>query len=212
MSLAQATKERIELESAIRDFVSTRCVCGGTKPKREAFCQKCNRCLPAEMRQAVTNPFSESYAEMYTAAKRLLRCEEMMTLEEYRRTIREKWLPLTGRKKLSTSDYGLIQRWFNDGVPVDLVVQAIETARRQSKTLFALGYIAPHLTRLGREKAKSQVGAARDEEWHAAWSDNLEELAESSNPELAAMYRELRAALPKLSRAEAERRWKEIHG
>src|SRR5262245_20322816 len=102
-----------------------------------------------------------------------------MTLEDYRRMIREKWLPLTGRRKLSTKDYALIQQWFNDGVPAGIVVRAIDQAKRQCKTLYALGYLSPHVAHLLRTRQQSRVGVHADGQWREKWGDDLEELAET---------------------------------
>ena len=136
-----------------------------------------------------------------------------MLLKEYRSKIREVWLPIVGRLKLTSFEYELIGRWHGEGIPVYTVLTAIRDCAARGSTLHSIGVIRSDLARLGRQKARSGVGAhvETDNQWREKYAEDLEECASmAADPEVAAMYRELAGQLLKLTKSEANERFKEI--
>jgi hypothetical protein len=144
-------------------------------------------------------------------------------LAQYRATIRQAWLGVAVlRKKFTGHETRLVARWFDQGIPAGIVVEAIkrtiERAKARSLPLYSIGIIQSDLMVVQRERASTQVGAnsqrsslGKPEAWRMKWTEELEEIAEGEpNPETAAMYRELLRQLPTLTREEARDRWNRI--
>jgi hypothetical protein len=141
-----------------------------------------------------------------------------VTLRDYRAAIRKAWLPIVGRKKLSSAEYELTQEWFAALIPPNIVLKAIQQVAKRAKstgtTIYSLGVIRSDLEQLRRELARSMVGGHVDQEsadWREQWAEDLGILAdEATNPEEAAIYGELLADLPKITLTQAKARWVEI--
>src|SRR5262245_17453085 len=140
---------------------------------------------------------------------------ESRELREYRKAIREAWLPIVGRKKLSSHEYLLTASWHLENIPLSCVLQAIEVTHKNStKPLYSLGVVRSALRHILRERARMHVGAPQDAEkgdWRKKWAEGLEDIASCEpDPERGAMWRELRDSLPGLTEEETEKRWKEL--
>lgn len=136
-------------------------------------------------------------------------------LEQYRASIRQTWLPVVGRKKLTSHEYQLIEEWYCEGLPVSLVIQAITNcagrARSLHITLHSLGVIRADLESLKAQRAKSQVGAQQLRDWLARYTEDLTDLVYLADDETErAAYQALLNELPNLTEAEAHARWREI--
>lgn len=139
-------------------------------------------------------------------------------LKTYRAEIRAAWLPLTGKKRLSGNDDRWIAARFEAGVPIALILRAIEEVK--SHAVYALGYITGRVERLKREAEKVAVGASEDirqkaeggaDDQHEEWRLLIEEMHETErNPERAAIIKELLGVLDQLGLEEIQRRIKEI--
>jgi hypothetical protein len=138
------------------------------------------------------------------------------SLQDYRTAIRHAWLPVVGRKQFGSYEYELARRWFEENIPLGLVLKAIQLvvdrAKKKNTTIYSLGVISADLQRLLRERAEIQAGAhpaAEEKEgWRERWSDDLYRIAdETDNPEFAAMCRELARDLGGLSEDQVEQRW-----
>ncbi|MGA9768840.1 MAG: hypothetical protein WBV94_07365 [Blastocatellia bacterium] len=139
--------------------------------------------------------------------------EKGYSLKDYRTAIRERWLPLVGRKQLKSYEFELCKQWFDESLPISLILKAINCVAERGVAVRSLGVIVSDLERLKREHARMHVGAhtPSSNDWKAEWDGMLAELAEgANNPELAAICNELRRDLPKLTRAQADARWIEI--
>lgn len=139
-----------------------------------------------------------------------------LSLEEYRRKIREVWLPIIGKKRLTSYELRLVQQWFNFRVPVEAVLQAIEQCTKRCNTAYSLGIVKGDLQGILRRRARNEVGKPRQEQepmaWRERFSETLEGIIEqTTNPESVLMYRELQRQLPKLSQKQANERWREIY-
>lgn len=134
------------------------------------------------------------------------------SLNDYRAAIRLRWLPIVGRKKLKSYEYGLCKQWFEENIPISLILEAISRVASRGVAVRSLGVITSDLEQLKREHARTSVGAhSSSVDWKKEWDDSLAELAEgANNPELAAICNELRRDLPKLTRPQADARWMEI--
>lgn len=140
--------------------------------------------------------------------------EITITKRDYRAAIRVKWLPVVGRRELNRREYELTEEWFEAQLPLSLVLEAIgrvvKRAEESGKTIYSLGVITADIQALQRQRARMQVGGTPQPEqadWQTQWAEDLESMAsETDDPELGAMYRELRAELPKLTRDEAKER------
>jgi hypothetical protein len=140
-----------------------------------------------------------------------------LTLADYRSAIRSEWLPIVGRKRLTSFEYTLTEEWWKAGIPIGHMLRAIrDCKRRATGTLYSIGVIRADLERIARDQAKLQVGnqqinKSQKTDWRADYLEALEDVASScTDPELAATWRELIASLPGLDQSEADRRWKEI--
>lgn len=140
------------------------------------------------------------------------------TLKDYRAAIRQDWLPIVGRQRLSSAEYEMIQKWFAALIPLNLVLKAIqqvaERAKRSGITIYSLGVIGADLEQLRRAKAAAFVGdhsGRGADHWRERWAEDLDILTEgATSPEEAAMYRELLGDLPRITLDQAKARWKEI--
>jgi len=138
-----------------------------------------------------------------------------ISVEDYRAAIREAWLPVVRRKKLTSFEYVLIAEWYAQQKPLKWVLEAIkDCANRGSGTLYSLGVIRNDLCRIEHQAARAAVGAGAGDglyDWRAAHREELEELAESfSSPECQAMARELARDLVKLTEEQFYQRWRKI--
>ena len=129
-----------------------------------------------------------------------------ITLADYRSAIRIKWLPLVGRDQLNRQEYDLTQEWYDDGVPLSLILLALnrltERVKAQGLTVYSLAVIRADLAAISRERARMNVGAhsVNQRDWREKWDQDLASLIEElTNPELRAMCSELRRDLPNLT-------------
>lgn len=138
-----------------------------------------------------------------------------LSLKEYRATIRSAWLPLKGRKQLSSRETKLINAWYGHE-PLENILQAIaavaERSTDQGFPLTSLGIIASDLAAIRRRQARMRVGQSVPvDDWRASYDEYLADIASiTTNPEEAAMYNELRGQLAGLTKEEADKRWKQI--
>lgn len=143
--------------------------------------------------------------------------ESQSTLKEFRAAIKEVWLRVVGRSRLTSSEYDLIIEWFGKELPLSLILKAIqqvaERARRNKTTIYSLGVIRADLTALLKQQASSQVGghkSKKESQWRAIWEEDLKELIEGeNNPRRAALYTQLLEDLPGLAYDQAKARWHE---
>jgi hypothetical protein len=149
--------------------------------------------------------------------------ERQFTLRDYRTVIREFWLPIVGRKKLTSFEYTLTEAWFNDGTPASWVIRAVEDVRKNAtKTLYSIGVIRASLEKIARTQAKLRVGeyrpkpAADNENWREELAEDLDLFAwdadKRDDEETSASLRKLKEELPDLTRRQATDRWQEIVG
>ena len=137
---------------------------------------------------------------------------DQYSLRGYRTAIRLAWLPVVGRKRLKSREYDLCKQWYEESVPLSLILKAIKCVAGRGVAVRSLGVITSDLQHLKREHAKAQVGAhTPSTDWKATYDECLAELAEgANNPEFAAIANELRRDLPTLDEAQAAARWMEI--
>jgi hypothetical protein len=140
--------------------------------------------------------------------------DTIYTLKQYRAAIRLAWLKLVKRKQFKRYEFDLTAEWHSKGVPLVAVLKAIDAIKTAGKRVYSLGVLKADIAQIEREQAAIQVGSINEsnkEEWRTTWAEDLETLAdETSDPERAAMYRELRKEIPNLTKDEALRRWKQI--
>ena len=138
---------------------------------------------------------------------------QMPSLKAYRSAIRQVWLPLTGRKKLTSYEHKLIGEWFSQQIPVSLILRAIEIVKSRG-AVFSLGVIRADLENLRRERAASQIGTRPVEtstSWRTKWDETLAELIlDTKDESLRAKYEAFRADLPGLTYEQAQKRIVEI--
>jgi len=122
-------------------------------------------------------------------------------LDVYRALIRAEWLPLCGRKKLSSFEYLLTEEWHRDQVPIAWIVQAIKQVKARRRTVYSLGVIRGDLAAIQKEKAAARIAATEDaQDWRGRWDEQLEVLAShTTNPECASMARELKRDIPNIA-------------
>src|ERR1700682_5172838 len=89
-----------------------------------------------------------------------------MTRFDYFTDIEEKFVELRGKAlHLSPLDWQLIQQWKDDGVPLHIVIGAIEEvfknheARKSRRTISSLGYCKPEVEAQFAEWKESRVGS-----------------------------------------------------
>lgn len=146
--------------------------------------------------------------------------ESGYSLKDYRSAIRQVWLPVVGRKQLGSHEYEMARQWYDEDIPLSLVLKAIdqvvERAKRNKTTIYSLGVITADLQQLRREQAELQAGAhapaqGEDKGWQQRCAENLYSIAdETDDPEFAAMCRELARDLPGLTEGQFHSRWAEI--
>jgi hypothetical protein len=135
------------------------------------------------------------------------------SLKNYRNAIRQAWLPLVGRNQLTSSEYAQTEQWFNESIPVQLILRAIASVAARSVVVFSIGVIKADLVALQREQGRLQAGAHKEEimqdDWRNQWEQDLKALAEEY-PEISGDCFDLMWDLPKLTEDEAKARWQEI--
>ena len=140
------------------------------------------------------------------------------SLAQYRKAIRDAWLKAMNRGSLKTAEYAHIKHWFENGYDVAIVLRAIsrcvERSASSGRSIWTIGVIQADINALLKVNMRTLVGKHSEsdgDDWRESWREELLELAEgSSNPEIAAMYKELKAELVGLSREEAQKRFNEI--
>jgi hypothetical protein len=140
------------------------------------------------------------------------------SLAQYRKAIRDAWLKAMNRGSLKSAEYTWIKHWFKNGYDVGIVLRAISRCVKRSaesgRSIWTIGVIQADINALLKVQGRSLVGKHSEcdgDDWRQSWRESLEELAEgSSNPEIAATYKELKAELVGLSREEAQKRYNEI--
>jgi hypothetical protein len=141
---------------------------------------------------------------------------------EYRSAIKDAWLPVVGRNRLTSAEYALISEWLDGEVALSLILRAIrqcaERARAKGITLVSLGVIRADLVALQRKQAATRVGA-HDAKKHAQWRDTwasdmpllIEEYEFTGNKDAIAMLKRLQADLPTLAEDQARARLREFN-
>lgn len=140
----------------------------------------------------------------------------MATINEYRKAIRDAWLPVVGRKKLSSHEYVYTAELYAARWPVQWVLEAIKRVVGRRRAVHSLGVIKADLEAIKRERKALAVGVEHTREsrdkadrangiWdREAFSEFLEEVALGTNdPECAAMARELMGQLAGLTHEQA---------
>jgi hypothetical protein len=144
--------------------------------------------------------------------------------KRYRAAIRVEWRKVVARGRFTSHEYKLIDDWFDEGVEIEVIVRAIQAAlfRANSKglTIYSLGFVKSDVMTIRRARARMHVGgnpqsAIRNPQSGEAWRDAaheaLTEMADDrTDPERAAMLRELVTDIPKLSRSQVEERFRAI--
>jgi len=142
-----------------------------------------------------------------------------LTLTEYRALIREDWAALVGRRRFSSHEYPLTKDWYDAGIPVASVLEAIRRVRSRGRPVHSLGVITADLAAVQRERAQGRVGESRvpkAESWtgggREAFLEMLDELAgrEGIEPRCKALIDGLKAELPTLGHNRALARLGEI--
>jgi hypothetical protein len=112
--------------------------------------------------------------------------ERAKQLKQYRKQIGDAWLPVVRRRRLSSSEYVLTERWFDFEIPINIVLRAIrncsERARRNGYPIFSLGVIKADIEALQSEQARMMVGAQSESklngDWRKSWEFDLWEMRE----------------------------------
>ncbi len=136
-------------------------------------------------------------------------------IEGYRAAIRRAWLPVVGRKKLTSHEWKLISEWYSESLPLNLILQAITNCAGRARSLHialhSLGVIRADLENLKAQRAKSQVGAQQLRDWLARYKEDLTDLVALADDETErAAYQALLNDLPRLTEVEANKRWRAI--
>lgn len=138
-------------------------------------------------------------------------------LKRYNELIREAWLPLVGRKKLTSHESRLIKQWLGDDIPVEAVLKAIDQCARRARSnrtpLYSLGIVRGDLAGVLKQRAQMAIGEkAETTGWRERMTADLEEL-KSLDPDRAGIYEELQRALPGIAtEREAQARWMQLRG
>lgn len=139
--------------------------------------------------------------------------------KDYRRAIWFEWRKIVARKKLTSYEYKLIEGYFADAVPVEIIIRAIKQAcsraRANGTVVYSLGFVNQDIESLKRQAARMKVGSAAesDQDWLKSTAESLDEIAGvTNNPELRLEILELKSQLPALTRDAVESRYREING
>jgi hypothetical protein len=133
-------------------------------------------------------------------------------LKQFRSAIAQAWLPLVGRKRLTSSEYALVKEWFAESIPVNVILRAILEVAKRGTVVYSLGVIKADLEAIRRTQGRMQAGAhteATTENWRVKWLRDLEALVEEY-PELTQVGFYLIQDLPEMTEAQAKARWQEI--
>jgi len=138
-----------------------------------------------------------------------------MTLKAYRKAIGDVWLPITGRRRLTSYEYEFTKQLFDSQTSIEVVLKAIQTcadrARSNNKVLYSIGVITPDIEAMKKKKADSQVGAQSERDWRKQWADDLAILVEEeTNPIFQKIYSRLLSDLPELTEDQAKQKWQMI--
>lgn len=148
--------------------------------------------------------------------------ERQVQPREYRNAIKEAWLPVVGRKRLSSAEYALISEWLDGEMALDLILRAIRQcagrARAKGITLVSLGVIRADIVTLQRQQAGTRVGAhdtKKQAQWRDTWARDLPLLIEehefAGNKDAVEMLKRLQADLPTLAEDQARARLREFN-
>jgi hypothetical protein len=138
------------------------------------------------------------------------------SLKSYRKEVGDAWLPLVGRRRLTSHEYKFIQQLFESSIQPDLVLKAIkrcfDRARRAGNTLYSLGVIKNDLETIMAQKSQANVGAGRHDPnaWRGQWRRDLEDLIGMVDEPFLGEYKALLADLDSLSADEAFACWQAI--
>lgn len=140
-------------------------------------------------------------------------------LKLYRREIGDAWLPHVGRRRLTPHEYKLVEGWFNEGIPLHLILRAIndaaERARSSSNTIYSLGVIRADLVKQQRQWASVSVGLHSQQpavDWRARYREDLEDIIEMEiDQSKIEPLRALLNDLLSLSKPDAESRLRAIY-
>lgn len=138
-------------------------------------------------------------------------------LKVYRKAIRDAWLSVAGRRKLTSYEYEFTQELFNSSIEIETVLEAIkrcsDRAQRSSTVIYSLGVIQNDLGIVMKDKSRMRVGAGKQEDaWREQWRRDLTELIELVEEPFKSAYESLLANIDSLSRNEAQSRWDAIQG
>ena|SRR5689334_2608438 len=138
-------------------------------------------------------------------------------LKSYRRAISDAWLPIVGRRRLTSSEYAFTQQLFEKSIAVETVLKAIqmcaERARSNGNTIYSLGVIKSDLETIMKETSRMSVGAGRQADenaWREQWRRDLTDLIGYVDEPFKSAYRSLLVELDSLSLEGAKGRWREI--
>jgi len=135
------------------------------------------------------------------------------SLKNYRSAIASAWLPLTGRKRLTSNEYALVAEWFDESIPVGVILRAIAAVAERGRTVYSLGVIRADLELLRREQGRLQAGAHKEEimrdDWREQWEKDLKALAKEYS-ELTGDCFIFIEKLPTMTEDQARARWKKL--
>ena len=138
-------------------------------------------------------------------------------LKHYRKAIRDAWLPVVGRRKLTSPEYEFTEQLFKTSIEIETVVKAIQRcadrARRNGAAIYSLGVIKGDLEAVMKDKTGIHVGAAKsgdDNAWRETWRRDLTDVIEEVDEPFRSAYQSLLADIGSISREDAQARWQAI--
>ena len=138
-------------------------------------------------------------------------------LKSYRSIIRDAWLPLVGRRKLTSPEYVYTEQLFNSSIEIDTVLWAIRRCAARALganyTIYSLGVIKADIEVVMKEKSRMAIGAHKPDAadaWRIQWRRDVEDLISLVDEPFCSAYQALLADLDSLSLDEAKERWQAI--
>jgi hypothetical protein len=138
-------------------------------------------------------------------------------LKLYRKLIRDAWLPVVGRRKLTSYEYEYTQELFESSIEIETVLKAIKKCADRAKwsgtPIFSIGVIKGDLEAVMQEKSRTHVGATTpvdENAWREQWRRDLTDLISLVEEPFLGAYKSLLADIDSLSREDAQSRWRAI--